>query len=171
MKELRLALAIGGLTAALGACVQFPQTPQETRDYIRTSLMGKVQAIEVDRSYREVLRTFQAKAPECLNLTVRTVERGGGSYSNVVATYRSSVTATEQRAELDLQEHLQGNVIIPGKEPEGGFYVVIADAAPLSANRTKVEIYSASQAFDVVVRAIAGWASGKSAGCPDMTKK
>jgi len=42
---------------------------------------------------------------------------------------------------------------------------------PLPGNRTKVDIYSASRAFDVVAKAIAGWAEGTVAGCPDLTKR
>jgi hypothetical protein len=157
------------MPALLAACVQFPQTPQETREYIRTSTMGKVQSFEVRRPYREVSRTFQARATECLSLTVRATERGGGSASTVRSTYRPTVVADEKRTELRLQQQERGNVIIPGKEPEGGFYVVLADATPASANSTKVEIYSASRRFDIVVKAITGWAEGGNLGCPDMT--
>ena len=156
---------------ALASCAQWPQTAQETREYIAHSTMGKIQSLEVNRSYREVARSFQTKAPECLNLTVRTTEHGGGSASNVVETFRANVLVTEARAEVHLQDHMRGNVIIPGKEPEGGFYVVIADAVPLPGNRTKVDIYSASRAFDVVAKAIAGWAEGSVTGCPDLTKR
>jgi len=157
------------LLGALAGCVQFPQTPQETRAYIRGSTMGKTQRLEVRRPYAQVAGAFRAKAQECLNMSVRATERGGGSASTVRSTYRPTVVGDDQRTELYLQMQERGNVIIPGKEPEGGFYVVIADATPVSAAVTRVEIYAASRRFDVVTKAIAGWAEGTSTGCPDMT--
>jgi hypothetical protein len=166
-----LALALVGGTMAVVGCARFPQTPQETREYIPGSLMGKVQTFEVDRPLSDVSRDFRARAPECLNVSTQTVEQGAGSHSNVLSTYRPTVVVNAQRTELYLQEHMQGSVLVPGKEPEGGFYAVITDATPVSPNRTKVVIYSASRAFDVVVKAIAGWADGSNAGCPDMTRR
>src|SRR3954471_11626051 len=165
-----MALAAGAAIAMVG-CARFPQTPQETREYIPGSLMGKVQTVEVDRPLREVTRSFQARAPECLNVRTRAVEHGAGSHSSVRSTYLPTVVVNDKRTELYVQEHMEGSVVVPGKEPEGGFYAVIADATPLSANRTKVVIYSASRAFEVVVKAITGWADGSNAGCPDMTKR
>jgi hypothetical protein len=133
--------------------------------------MGKVQTLEVDRSYRDVSRTFKERAPVCLNVTMRSVEHGGSSYSNVQYTFTPSVVIAERGTNLYLQERQEGSVLIPGKMPDGGFYSVIADATPLSGNRTKIEIYTASRAYDVVVTAITGWASGQNIGCPDMTKR
>ena len=170
MTEKKSIFAVALLGAvALAGCVQFPQTPQETRGYIRNSTMGKVQRLEVRRAHADVTRSLRARAEECLSMSVRASERGAGSASTVRATYRPTVIAGEQRTELYLQMQERGNVVIPGKEPEGGFYVVIADATPLSAGATQVEIYAASRRFDVVTKAIAGWAQGTSSGCPDLT--
>lgn len=165
----RTALAGLALLGALTGCVQFPQTPQETREYIRGSSMGKTQRLEVRRAYAQVVRAIRTKAQECLNASVRATEHGGGSASVVRSTYRPTVVGDDQHLELYLQMQERGNVIIPGKEPEGGFYVVIADATPVSAGVTRVEIYAASRRFDVVTKAIAGWADGTITGCPDMT--
>ena len=42
-------------------------------------------------------------------------------------------------AELHLQRHYQGGgIIIPGKEPEGGLYMLVADATPIDRNRTRI---------------------------------
>ena len=154
----------------LSACGQMPQNAQEFRQQIPTAFMGSVQTFEANRPYHEVSKTFQAKAPECLNVSVRTVDRSATSYSNVLTTYRPTVIAGEQRTELHLQRHFQGNVIVPGKEPEGGLYAMVVDVTPIERNRTKVVIYGPSRGLDAVVKAVNGWATGQNVGCPDMTK-
>ncbi|HEX7251180.1 MAG TPA: hypothetical protein VF262_12420 [Burkholderiales bacterium] len=154
----------------LGACGQMPQNAQEFRQQIPTAFMGSVQTFEANRPYREVSKTFQAKAPECLNVAVRTVDRSATSSSNILTTYRPTVIANEQRTEMHLQRHMQGNVIVPGKEPEGGHYAMVVDVTPIDRNRTKVVIYGPSRGLDAVVKAVNGWATGQNVGCPDMTK-
>ena len=162
--------AVLGAALVAGCAMQMPQTAQEFREQIPGAFMGQVKTLEVDRPYRDVSRTFQAKAPECLNVAVRTVEQGGGSYMNVLATYKPTVVIGDRRTELHLQRHYQGNVIVPGKEPAGGHYALVADAIPLAGNRTKVDIYGPSRGLDAVTKAITGWATGQNVGCPDMTK-
>ena len=71
---------------------------------------------------------------------------------------------------MHVQRTMKGNVIIPGKVPEGGMYYLVADAAPLDRNRTKVKIYAPSIGADTLVRAVTGWATGENVGCPDLTK-
>jgi hypothetical protein len=167
------AVAIGaGLAALLTGCAtQFPQTAEEFRQQVPGAVMGKVQTFEVNRPFREVARTFQAKAPECLNVSVRAVEQGSGSYySKVVTTYKPTVVVGESKAELHVQRHFQGNVMIPGKEPEGGLYTLVADATPLDQARTRIDIYAPSHGVDVLVKAVTGWATGQNLGCPDLTK-
>jgi hypothetical protein len=159
--------------ALLGACaIQHPQTAEEFRQYVPGATFGKVQTFEVNRPLREVAKTFQAKAPECLNIAVRTVETSSnGAGTNLLTTYKPTVLASEKRAELHVQRSYKGNVIVLGKAPEGGDYVVVADATPLDRNRTHIDIYGPSIGADTLVRAITGWATGKNVGCPDMTKR
>lgn len=56
------------------------------------------------------------------------------------------------------------------KEPEGGYYLLVADAYPVDKTRTRVQIFHPSMGSDVLIQAIRGWASGENLGCPDMTK-
>jgi hypothetical protein len=66
------------------------------------------------------------------------------------------------------QLHKTG-VIYPSKPPPGGVYIFVADATP-QGNRTRIQIYGPSKGYDVLHRAVRGWASGENLGCPDMTK-
>ena len=165
----------GRLVAAgaimLAACaVQHPQNAEEFRQFVPTSSFAKVQTFEANRPFREVAKTFQAKAPECLNLAVRTRETSATSNINVLTTYKPTVVVTEKRAEVHVQRSLKGNVIVPGTPPAGGDYFIVADATPLDRNRTRIDIYAPKMGSTTIVRAITGWATGENVGCPDMTK-
>ena len=149
-----------------GCAVNYPQSADEFRQQIPTATFGKVQTFEAKRSFREVSRTFQAKAPECLNVAVRTVERGGST----TRTLKPTVLVNEKKTELHIQQTLSGNVIVPGKVPEGGLYYIVADATPIDRGRTRIDIYGPSMGADTLVRAITNWATGENVGCPDMTK-
>ncbi|HYL25252.1 MAG TPA: hypothetical protein VEV21_12750 [Burkholderiales bacterium] len=156
----------------LAACaVQHPQNAQEFRQYVPASSFAKVQTFEANRPFREVAKTFQAKAPECLDVAVRTVETSSTSNINVLTTYKPTVVVTEKKAELHVQRSFKGNVIVPGKVPEGGDYFVVADATPLDRNRTRIDIYAPTMGSSTIIRAITGWATGENVGCPDMTKR
>ena len=156
--------------ALLAACATHPQNAEEFRQYVPTATFGKVQTFEAKRPFRDVAKTFQAKAPECLNVAVRTVETSSTSSINVLTTYKPTVVVNDKRAELHVQRTLKGNVIVPGKPPEGGDYFLVADATPLDRNRTRIDIYSPSMGATTLVRAVTGWATGENVGCPDMTK-
>ncbi len=160
------------LAVLVGGCaVNFPQTAQEFREQVPGATFGQKKSFEAKRSFREVARTFQAKAPECLSVSVRTVSRTSTSYQNVLETYKPTVLVSREKAEIHVQRHYQGGgVIIPGKEPEGGLYVLVADATPIDRSRTRIDIYAPTRGADAMIRAINGWATGENVGCPDMTK-
>ena len=133
------------------------------------AMLAKTDTYEVNRSYRDVASTFQRKAPECLNMAVRTVSQTTTSYQNIVTEYTPTVNVTEQRTELHVQQLHKTGVIYPSKPPAGGIYLFVADATP-QGNKTRIQIYGPSKGYDVLHRAVRGWATGENLGCPDMTK-
>ena len=161
----RLILAPVAALAA-GCAMHFPQTAEEFRQYVPTATFGKVQTFEAKRPYRDVAKTFQAKAPECLNVSVRASDR----YGTTTRTLHPTVLVNEKKTELHIQQTYGGNVIVPGKTPEGGAYYIVADATPIDRARTRIDIYGPSMGADTLVRAITNWATGENVGCPDMTK-
>ena len=162
---------IVGITAAvalLSGCAAQPQTPDE----FRTSF-GKLQTFEVKRNFRDVAKTFQARAKECLNVRVSQTRRTGGvppmgNTIEMLSIYKATVLVTDKKAELHVQRHYEG-VNMVGKEPPGGYYTLVADATPLGNATTRVDIYGHSMSNEVLARAITGWATGQNLGCPDMT--
>lgn len=153
-----------------GCAVQHPQNAEEFRQRVPGAFMGQVKSFEANRPFRDVARTFQRKAPECLNVAVRMVEHGHGSASNVLTTYKPTVLVSERKAELHVQRTMKGNIITPGKIPEGGMYFLVADATPIDKGRTKIDIYGPSRGADALTKAVTAWATGENLGCPDMTK-
>ena len=155
--------------AMLVGCASNPQTPDEFRKTVPGSMMGKLVTFDAARPYREVARTFQSRAPECLNVRVRQYHQTGTASWMTNAVYKPTVLVTGTRAELHLQMHYDGQMVI-GEEPPGGFYVFIADATSIGAGRTHVDIYASGAAQESLTKAVTGWATGKNLGCPDLDK-
>lgn len=147
-----------------------PQTAEEFRQAVPGAFLGEVESFEVNRPFSDVAGTFRKKAPECLHKTVKTTSQTHMSYQVIVTTYNPTVLVSPDRAELHLQQHHDAGVLNVTKEPEGGYYLIVADAAPAGKNRTRVDLYRPSVGFDVLVKGIKGWASGDVLGCPDLTK-
>ena len=152
------------------ACAPMPQTAEEFRKAVPGAVMAKTDSYEVNRSMKDVAATFRRKAPECLNVSVRTVSQTTTSYQNILTEYKPTVVVNGERAELHVQQLHKTGVMYPSKPPEGGIYLLVADAFPLPGNRTRIQTYGPSKGYDVLYRAVRGWASGENVGCPDMTK-
>jgi hypothetical protein len=162
-------VVLGGVL--LAACVtQFPQTAEEFRQTAPGTTFIKTETFEVARNVNDVGQTFKRRAPECLNISVRTTSRTNTSYQVIVAEYKPTVVVTPKRAELHVQRHYAKGVINVGQEPAGGHYLLVADAYPAGSGRTRVQVIMPSIGHAVLLEAIKGWASGKNLGCPDMTK-
>lgn len=169
-KTLRGLLAAAA-AALLAACaMHYPQTAQEFREAAPGAFMAQKLTFKVNRPWRAVARTFKARAPECLSGSVRTVSQSSSSYQNTVAVYKPTVVIGKRMVELSLQRHYASGVLVPGKEPPGGLYMLVADATPVGRHTTRIDIYGPSHGADPLIRAIRGWATGRELGCPDMTK-
>jgi hypothetical protein len=170
MKSFRVRAGIATATLAIAACSPMPQTAEEFRKAVPGAMMAKTDSYEVNRSMKDVATTFRRKAPECLKVSVRTVSQTNMSYQNILTEYTPTVVVNSDRTELHLQQHHKTGVMYPGKPPAGGPYIIVADAYPLPGNKTRIQLYGPSKGYDVVYRAIRGWAAGDNLGCPDMTK-
>lgn len=157
---------------ALAACaIKQPQNAEEFRKAVGGgAMMTKTDSYEVNRSLKDVAATFQRRAPECLKVAVRTVSQTSTSYQNILTEYTPTVRSSAERAELHVQQLHKTGVLYPSKPPEGGVYIFVADAYAEGAKRTRIQIYGPSRGYDVLHRAVRGWANGDNLGCPDMTK-
>jgi hypothetical protein len=156
---------------ALSACVtSHPQTAQEFREAVPGAFMGEVETFEVERPFTDVAETFQSKAPQCLSGRVRTTSQTNTSYQVIVSAYTPTAHVSPERAEIHLQQHHEQGVLNVTKEPDGGYYLLVTDAYPVDAGRTRVEMFRPSMGYKPIIQAIKGWASGDNMGCPDLTK-
>lgn len=158
------------ISVLLTGCVSHPQTAEEFRRAVPGAVTANTETFEVNRPFRDVAATFRKKAPECLEVTVKTTSRTNMSYQVIVTAYKPTVVVTKERAELHVQQHHKSGVVKASKEPDGGYYVLVADAYPADRNRTRVQMFVPSFGHGVLVRAVRGWATGENLGCPDMTK-
>ena len=166
-----LTRTLAAVTVLLCGCVtQHPQNAEDFRKAVPGAFMAKVDTFEVNRPLREIGAAFRARAPECLNMRVTTTSQTPGSYQVIVSVYKPTVVVTDQRAELHIQRHHEKGVLAVTKEPDGGYYLLVADAYPVDAKRSRIEIFGPSKGYEVLTQAIMGWATGKNLGCPDLTK-
>ena len=161
------------LFAAMTGCGTMPQTADEFRKAVPGAITGKVETFDVDRPFGAVAETFEKKGPECLNKTVSVTSTTPGKYGPVVSrytvTYKPTVKVTEEKAELHVQHHTE-NALKVHKEPEGGYFLLVADAYPVGKNRTRVDLYCPAIGHKVLIKAVKGWGTGENVGCPDLTQ-
>ena len=170
MTDMRINSLLLGAALLAGCASQAPQTAEEFRKAAPSAFMAKTETIEVARPFRDVAATFQKRAPECLEVMVKSISQTATSYQVIDAAYKPTVVVTGERAELHVQQDYKRGVIKVYTEPAGGHYLLVADAYPLDKNRTRLQLFEPSMGYDVLIRAVKGWASGENLGCPDMTK-
>jgi hypothetical protein len=159
-------------TLLAGCATQQPQNAEEFRKVAPGAFLMASETLEVNRPLRDVGAAWQRRAPECLNASVRTTSQTSTSYQVITSTYKPTVVVGKDRAELHVQREFKGSgVITVGNPPQGGPYIIVADAYPLPGNRTRLQLIAPSKGQDVVIRAIKSWASGENLGCPDLTKQ
>jgi hypothetical protein len=164
--------ALAAFALLAGCATQQPQNAEEFRQKAPGAFLMGSETWEVNRPLRDVAATWQRRAPECLAASVRTTSQTSTSYQVINTTYKPTVVVGKDRAELHVQREFKGSgVITVGNPPPGGPYIIVADAYPLSGNRTKIQMLAPTKGQDVVIRAIKAWASGESQGCPDLTKQ
>ena len=169
MNRYRVLIVVLNLLALLG-CISHPQTAEEFRKAVPGAFSAKVETFEVDRPFSQVASTFQKMGPNCLSKTIKTTSQTTTSYQVIVTTYKPTVMVTGKKAELHVQFHHDQGVIAVSKEPEGGYYLLVADAQPVNQTKTRIDLYRPSMGHGVLIQAVKNWATGENIGCPDLTK-
>jgi len=163
----RIAAALCALWLA-GCSIPHPQTAADFRVAVADTPMATKDTFEVNRPLPQVAAAFQRLASECLAKSIRVVDHQPMvSYSDVTSTYKPTVQVTATGAELHVQVRHRGNVINV-KEPDGGYFVLVADARPLSAAKTRIDLYRPAFGRGALIQAVRSWAAGTSTACPDL---
>ncbi len=117
---LKISLPLGA--ALLAGCVSsLPQNAEEFRKAVPGAFMAKTETIEVARPFREVAANFQKRAPECLDVTIKTTSQTNMSYQVIVTAYKPTVVVTKERAELHVQQDHKTGVLKVHEEPRAGY--------------------------------------------------
>lgn len=166
MKRVQIQIILAA--ALLSGCGSVPMTHQEYREAIKQTSMATKETFDVKRPFADVARSFQKKAPECLSYRLKLETRlSNGTRQTAYEQGKPTVVASKERIEVYFQAKVtpSGNI---AQEPPDGYYLLLAEAYPLSKTSTKVDIYRAR--VEVVAQAIKAWAAGQEQGCPDPTR-
>jgi hypothetical protein len=155
---------------ALCGCISHPQTAEEFRQAVPAAFSAKLETFEVDRPFTQVAGTFQKMGQNCLSKTIKTTSQTATSYQVIVTTYKPTIVVTGKKAELHVQRHFEQGVVNVSKEPDGGYYVLVADAQPVTPTKTRIDLYRPSMGHGILIQAVKNWATGENVGCPDLTK-
>ena len=169
MHRFSLIVSLLSFVTLLG-CISHPQTAEEFRKAVPGAFSAKVETFEVNRPFSQVATTFQKMGPDCLSKTIKTTSQTHKSYQVIVTTYKPTVLVTAKKAELHVQQHHEQGVLNVSKEPQGGYYLLVADAQPVASDKTRIDLYRPSMGHSVLIEAVKNWATGENAGCPDLTK-
>jgi hypothetical protein len=169
----RKLLSVFTVLALLSGCAVMtghPQTAEDFRQAVPDAMTAKYESFEVNRPFADVAATFSTKAPECLDVTIRTTSKTNMSYQVIVTDYNPTVRVSDSRAELHMQMHHEAGVLNVTKEPPGGYYMLVADASPVGDQMTRIDLYRPAYGYSLLTKTIKAWADGSNTGCPDMAK-
>lgn len=171
MNRLSFMLAFASVLTLSGCVTSHPMTAEEFRVAVRPgAFSAKFETFEVNRPYEDVAAAFQNRAPDCLSGRIKTTSQTNMSYQVIVTSYKPTVQVSTERAEIHLQQHHEQGVLKVTEEPDGGYYMLVTDAYPVDASRTRIEMFRPAFGYKNIVQAIKNWASGDNMGCPDLTK-
>ena len=153
-----------------GCAISHPQTADEFRKAAPGATFGKTESFVVNRQFKSVANSFKKMAPKCLNKRIKTTSSGYMHYQVIVTRYRPTVRISRSRAELHLQQEHEQGVMNVSKMPQGGYFLLVADATQIGKKKTQIDMYYPSVGHDLLVNAIKGWAKGNKSGCPDLAK-
>ena len=170
-RTLTLALTL----AAIGGCgaLAQPMNAAEFRQVVGGSSFGTVVSFDVARPYQQVIDTLRKKSDECLAVTATssgTVFQGNMPMRETsTSVYKPTLSIADHRTELAVQVDFGAHTTVQ-KKPDGGFYILVADAVPAGAGAAKVTIYRGRLGkAEEIGNAIRDWASGASTSCPKLS--
>jgi hypothetical protein len=152
----------------LTACTTPPRTSQELREGNGNSIgLSKREAHDLKREFSLVVNDVRRESTECLRFAYTTsVTQGGVPLPDRMTFYNVSVKMIGSgKAEMTMQQDRKPRA---KHDPEGGYYVFVADIEKIAANRTRMTMYGSSFfTWRPIFEAIKGWGEGKDIKCPE----
>lgn len=160
----------------LAACGSMPKTPDLLVENAKGGgMFSEKETFEVSRPIAQVSDVLRKKAHECLQQQITSVTQGDSSggirlQQRQVQALTPKVTTDKQRTRLTLQVKTTQGPTELGDIPPDGWYMLVVDAYPLGASRTRVESYYQHSSYHGAYTAIKLWVTGANMGCPDLTQ-
>lgn len=157
--------------AVLSACTvaTAPMSATEFRDVVRKNpKYTQSESYTVNVPYQTVLGNFKRLGPKCLDVTVKSSSYSPTQgVSHAYEYYRHTLIADKARAELHVQRR-QPTEAVYIQQPKDGAYIVVADASPAGAGKTRITLNYANIFGEPIAQAINGWTHNTGLRCPKL---
>lgn len=167
-----LAVYIVLMTLFLSGCGTMGTTPEKLVQQVKEmNDPTAIQKYEVNRPIAQVTATLKDRGENCMHGKVTVSVKDGYGYHSETRVYTPKVVLGKNRTRFTLQMGYERQATVIGGEdpPKDGWYIMVVDAYPSGANKTRVEGYSGS-GDSVKFKAVRNWIEGTNMGCPDMTQ-
>jgi len=163
MKNMLILICVIFITA----CTTLPKTSSELRKGTSAMGLSKTESHVVNRGFSSVVRDVEKKSMKCL----RFAYSQSSTYGNVHMSHGTKfyntkvVKAASSKAEMTMQWDR-----LPRAEhdPDGGYYVFLADIEKISQSKTRMTMYGSSfSTWQPIFDAVKGWGQGKNIKCPE----
>lgn len=153
-----------------GGCAPAPKTAAEFRSGVQAGMFAHAhEHVEVNASTKKVSDLLEKMGNECLDISINRRVDFGGRVGHSYWDYSTEMKREKESSEFVLRLKLSGNVLSTQKEPEGGYYVLLADVKATGKKKSEVDIYYQKYQVGEAAKAIKSWLIGVNRECPDMT--
>jgi hypothetical protein len=169
-------VAIALLLPLVSGCGSAPRTIEEFRQNVSGGSVGfEKGTFVVNRPISDIAKTFDDRAKACLtnvrvDRTATLAARYGGQSKVDSFWYSSNVTSSSKSVEMYVRVKITGEKMIKVQdEPEGGYFVFLAEVTPVDKSHSSITAYS-SKYRTHLLEGVKGWATGNSLKCPELDK-
>jgi hypothetical protein len=157
------------LAAAIALSAAGCAVPMNVDDFKKSTVgssVGKSERIDVDLPFDRVIANLKGPVDACMNFA------GGGIYSShgTVAPgkiARTQMTLSQGGHAKIVTQYTPTGVINVGPQPEGGYFMFVADVSSISKSKTSIDMFYHEMIFkNEFAQKFRGWASGADKTCP-----
>lgn len=162
MKGILLAAAIA---LSAGACA-VPMNADDFKKSTADTSTGISERIAVDLPFDRVIANLKGPVDACMNFNAGALYSSHGTVAPGTIARTQMTISQPGRAKI-VTQYTPTGVINVGPQPEGGYYMFVADITSVSKTRTNVEMFYHELIFkNEFAQKIKDWANGGDKACP-----
>jgi hypothetical protein len=128
---------------------------------------GVSERFTVELPFDRVMANLKGPVDACLNFNTGALYSSHGTVAPGKLVRTQITTSQPGHAKIVSQNKLTGTIVL-NPEPEGGFYIFVADITSVSKSKTDIEMYYHKLFFNnTFAESIKKWASGEDKSCHD----